>query len=48
MGADVCVAIGLPANGPPNDWAELVQVHADREILQGRIEELPAIDIRSL
>jgi hypothetical protein len=34
--------------GPPTDWGELVQVHDDREIFQGRIDELPAIDIHSL
>jgi hypothetical protein len=37
-----------PARGPPTDWAELVQVHDDRDIFQGRIDELPAIDIHSL
>jgi hypothetical protein len=37
-----------PARGPPADWAELVQVHDDRDIFQGRIDELPAIDIHSL
>ncbi len=39
---------GSPARGPPTDWAELVQVHDDRDIFQGRIDELPAIDIHSL
>ena len=38
----------LPARGPPIDWGELVQVHDDRAIFQGRIDELPAIDIHSL
>ena len=33
---------------PPTDWGELVQVHDDRDIFQGRIDELPAIDIHSL
>jgi hypothetical protein len=37
-----------PARGPPTDWGELVQVHDDRAIFQGRIDELPVIDIRSL
>ena len=37
-----------PARGPPIDWGELVQVHDDRAIFQGRIDELPAIDIHSL
>jgi hypothetical protein len=37
-----------PARGPATDWGELVQVHDDREIVQGRIDELPAIDIHSL
>ena len=37
-----------PARGPPADWGELVQVHDDRAIFQGRIDELPDIDIHSL
>jgi hypothetical protein len=37
-----------PARGPPTDWGELVQIHDDYDILQGRIDELPAIDVRSL
>jgi hypothetical protein len=37
-----------PARGPPTDWAELVQVHDDRDVFQGQIDELPAIDIHSL
>jgi len=37
-----------PARGPPTDWGELVQVHDDRAIFQGRIDELPDIDIHSL
>jgi len=37
-----------PARGPPTDWAEFVQVHDDREAVQGRIDELPVIDIHSL
>ena len=37
-----------PARGPPIDWGEFVQVHDDRAIFQGRIDELPAIDIHSL
>jgi hypothetical protein len=37
-----------PARGPPIDWRELVQVHDDRAIFQGRIDELPVIDIHSL
>ena len=37
-----------PARGPPIDWRELVQVHDDRAIFQGRIGELSVIDIHSL
>ena len=37
-----------PARGPPTDWGEFVQVHDDRAIFQGRIDELPVIDIHSL
>jgi hypothetical protein len=37
-----------PARGPPTDWGELVQVHDDRDVFQGRIDELPVIDIHSL
>jgi len=37
-----------PARGPPVGWGELVQAHDDRAIFQGRIDELPVIDIRSL
>jgi hypothetical protein len=37
-----------PARGPPTDWGELVQVHDDREAVQGRIDELPVIDLHSL
>jgi hypothetical protein len=37
-----------PARGPPADWGELVQAHDDRAIIQGRIDELPVIDIHSL
>jgi hypothetical protein len=37
-----------PARGPPTDWGELIQVHDDRAIFQGRIDELPVIDIHSL
>jgi hypothetical protein len=37
-----------PARGPPTDWGELAQVHDDRDVFQGRIDELPAIDIHSL
>jgi hypothetical protein len=37
-----------PARGPPTDWGELAQVHDDRDIFQGRIDELPAIDIHTL
>jgi hypothetical protein len=38
----------IPARGPPTDWGELVQVDDDRDIFQGRIDDLPAIDIHSL
>jgi hypothetical protein len=37
-----------PARGPPADWGELVQVHDDRTIFHGRIDELPEIDMHSL
>jgi len=37
-----------PARGPPTDWGEFVQVHDDRDVFQGRIDDLPAIDIHSL
>jgi hypothetical protein len=37
-----------PARGPPTDWGELVQVHDDRDVFRGRIDELPAVDIHSL
>jgi hypothetical protein len=37
-----------PARGPPTDWGELVQAHDDRDVFQGQIDELPAIDILSL
>jgi hypothetical protein len=37
-----------PARGPPTDWGELVQAHDDGEAVQGRIDELPVIDIHSL
>jgi hypothetical protein len=36
------------ARGPPTDRGKLLQAHDDRDIFQGRIDELPAIDIRSL
>jgi hypothetical protein len=36
------------ANGGTADWGELVQAHDDRAIIQGRIDELPVIDTRSL
>jgi len=31
-----------PARGPPTEWGELVQVHDDRDVFQGQIDELPA------
>ncbi len=37
-----------PARGPPTEWTELVQVHADRDVVQDSPEELPVIDIQSL
>lgn len=37
-----------PARGPPTVWAELVQVHDDRDAMQAAPDELPVIDIRSL
>ncbi len=36
------------ARGPPTDWAELVQVHDDRDVFQASPDELPVIDIHSL
>jgi hypothetical protein len=36
-----------PARGPPTDWADLVQVHDDRDTFQASPDELTAIDIRS-
>jgi hypothetical protein len=36
------------ARGPPIDCGKFVQVHDDRAIFQGRIDELPVIDIHSL
>jgi len=35
-----------PARGPPTGWGELVQVHDDRDIVQGRIVERPELDFR--
>jgi hypothetical protein len=37
-----------PARGPPADWAELVQAHADRAIFQTSPDAMPVIDIRGL
>ena len=37
-----------PARGPPTDWGDLIQADDDRGIFQGRIVELPDIDIQSL
>ena len=37
-----------PAQGPPADWAELVQVHNDRSVFQAPSDELPVIDTHSL
>ena len=34
--------------GPPTDWGEFVQVHGDRDVFQGRIDELPDINIHSI
>ena len=34
--------------GPPTDWGEFVQVHGDRDVFQGRIDELPDININSI
>jgi len=36
------------ARGPPTDWAELVQTHDNRDIIQVSPDELPVIDICSL
>jgi hypothetical protein len=32
-----------PARGPPTDWAEFVQVHHDRDVLQSSPDELPVM-----
>jgi hypothetical protein len=37
-----------PARGPPTSWAEILQVHDERDAIQASPEDLPAIDIRSL
>jgi len=37
-----------PARGPPTDWGELVQAHDERDVFQGRIDDLPVIDIHKL
>ena len=37
-----------PARGPPTDEGTLVQIHDDRDVIQGSPDELPAIDIHSL
>ena len=37
-----------PARGPPTEWGELVQAHHDRDVFQGQIDELLAIDIHTL
>ena len=34
--------------GPPTGWAELVQVHDDRDAIHASPHDLPVIDIRSL
>ena len=41
-----------PARGPPTGWAELLQVHDDRDAIQASAglaspDELPVIDIHS-
>jgi hypothetical protein len=33
-----------PARGPPADWGELVEADDERDVFQGRIDELPTID----
>jgi hypothetical protein len=37
-----------PARGPPTGWAELVQVHDDRDAIQSSPDDLPVIDIHSM
>jgi hypothetical protein len=37
-----------PPRGLPTSWAELVQVHGDRDANQASPDDLPVIDIRSL
>jgi hypothetical protein len=37
-----------PARGPPSSWAEILQVHDDRDAIQTSPDDLPVIDIRSL
>jgi len=38
----------IHVGGPHTDWAELVQVHDDRDIFQASPDEPPAIDIHSI
>jgi hypothetical protein len=37
-----------PVRGPPTSWAEILQVHDDRDAIQASPEDLPVIDIRGL
>ena len=37
-----------PARGPPIDWAELVQAHDDRDVVQATPDDFPVIDIHAL
>jgi hypothetical protein len=37
-----------PARGPPTSWAEILQVHDDRDAIQASPDDLPVIDIRGL
>jgi hypothetical protein len=37
-----------PARGPPTGWAEILQVHDDRDAIQTSTDDLPVIDIQSL
>jgi hypothetical protein len=37
-----------PARGPPTDWAELVQAHDDRDVVQASPDELTVIDIHAI
>ena len=37
-----------PTRGPPTGWAEILQVHDDRDAMQTSPDDLPVIDIHLL